>query len=147
MSEFSHALGATLDPALIRAYQETDYRVGGERPFVLHIDLPSIDLQALYRQTRVDRAAFLTACNPGSARSSDAENEARQSELACILDGMHLAYIDGMGLHPRGGWDGEPSFLVLGMSREDACAVGRRFGQNAVVWCGSDAMPRLLLLK
>ncbi len=138
---------STLDPALIRAYRETDYRVFAEPPFVLHIDLPSHEMRDCYRKSQVDRAAYLTACNPCSMRLGDAENDELQAGLSRILDEMHLAYIAGVGLHPTGGWAGEPSFLVLGMSREQACSVGRQFRQNAVVWCGPDATPELLLLK
>jgi len=33
-------------------------------------------------------------------------------------------------------WTPEPSFLVLGVTRKDAVALGRRYGQLAVV-CGT----------
>jgi len=34
----------------------------------------------------------------------------------------------------------------LGISREAACALGRKFGQNAIVFVDEDAIPRLEML-
>ena len=43
-------------------------------------------------------------------------------------------------------WPGEDSFLVLGISLEAVKTLGRRFGQNAVLWCDATAIPQLILL-
>jgi hypothetical protein len=55
--------------------------------------------------------------------------------------------LDGIGQHPDNGWPGEDSLLALGVSLADALLLGRRFGQDAVVWAGADAVPRLMLLR
>jgi hypothetical protein len=36
---------------------------------------------------------------------------------------------------------------VLGMALDAAQEVGRRYGQNAIVWAGADAVPELVLLR
>ena len=55
--------------------------------------------------------------------------------------------IEGTGFDPRGTWPEERSFLVLGLDLEASRALGREFKQNAIVWSGSDAIPRLILLR
>ncbi len=54
--------------------------------------------------------------------------------------------IEGMGIDPSGKWPAEKSFLALGLDLETSRALGREFGQNAIVWAGADAIPRLILL-
>ncbi|MBL8723129.1 MAG: DUF3293 domain-containing protein [Planctomycetes bacterium] len=43
-------------------------------------------------------------------------------------------------------WPPEPSILVLGMPREVAVALARRFEQHALVWIGGDGVPELTLV-
>ena len=55
------AFGGSRIPQLtIEAYLATEYRVTGERPLVLHIGQPNVQLAALYRSHSADRAAVLT---------------------------------------------------------------------------------------
>jgi len=58
-----------------------------------------------------------------------------------------LPFIERVGQHPSNRWAPEPSFLVLGLSLEAAKALGSRHEQNAIVWCGIDATPQLVLLR
>ena len=136
-----------IDEVTLRAYRETDYRVEAERPFVLRVGAFSPELATLYRQHAVTASAFITACNPHSRTLEVAENAQRQGRLAAELDALGLCRIDGVGSHRTNGWPGEPSFLVLGLARDPACALGRRFEQNAIVGCGADAVPELILLR
>jgi hypothetical protein len=55
--------------------------------------------------------------------------------------------LDGFGQDPAGQWDGEDSFLVLGISLEAAKKLGSQFEQNAIVWADSNAVPKLFLLR
>lgn len=136
-----------IDPVILRAYRETEYRVYGDTPFSLRIGQPSAPLAALHRAHGVDCSAFVTACNPFSEQLPPATNAERQSTLAQILVARGLRYRDGIGQHPSGGWPGEPSFLVLGLSLDAARELGAQFGQNAIVWSGPDAVPQLVLLR
>lgn len=136
-----------IPPATIQAYRETDYLVLGESPFVLRVDVHSQSLAHVYIHYQVDCAAFLTACNPFSKVISAAANDARQSELKKALACQDLNYLAGSGEHPTGGWIAEQSCFIPGISLDDTKALGRRFDQNAVVWCGPDAIPQLVLLR
>jgi hypothetical protein len=136
-----------LSPSLIAAYRETEYRVTADRPFVLRIDEPCAELLALYKTSKLACATFITACNPFSQAVSHAQNTERQNELAKELRRRSLTFLEGVGKHPSGDWPGESSFLVLGLSLEAAKSLGQQYEQNAIVWCGADAVPKLVLLK
>lgn len=132
---------------LIKLYLHTDYRVETREPFVMKVDVPSDPLAQLYRQYKCDCAAFLTACNPYSRPLDDAENEARQTELAQELTGRSLKFINALGSDNSGKCPGEPSFLVFGLSLETAKDIAKKYEQNAILWCGKDAVPQLILLR
>lgn len=139
---------ATVIPrSLIQAYRETHYGVDGPSPFAIQVDVASDPLRTLYGQFRTDCCAYLTACNPLGERVGDSVNRERQSRLAGELARRALDYRGGTGRHPDGDWPGEPSYLVLGLSREDATALARAYDQNALIWCGPDAVPQLILLR
>ena len=137
----------TSEHSLIQSFLETHYHVGGASPFVLQIDIVCDALKALYRQSNTDCCAYVTACNPFSHPVDDATNADRQAALLRELKARSLTFIEGVGQHPSGNWPGEPSYLVLGLSLEAAEALGQRYEQNAIVWCGSDAKPELVMLR
>lgn len=130
--------------AIIKAYLETDYSVSGQ--FVMRVGVANESLAKLYKQSNTDSGTFITACNPFSQDVGEIINAARQAELAKDLSQRSLAFFDGIGKHPSGDWPAEPSYFVLGLSLEAAKALGEKYGQNAIVWCGADAIPELVLL-
>ncbi|CAJ91434.1 DUF3293 domain-containing protein [Cupriavidus necator] len=140
-------MASAIDDATLQAYRETHYRVLGDLPMVLRVDQPSAPLAALHRALGVAASAFITAANPFSLRCDDDTNAKRQQALAQDLARMGLRAIEAAGEHPRNGWPAEPSFLVPGLSLADARALGEKYEQNAVVWSGADAVPRLVLLR
>ncbi|SEJ82738.1 DUF3293 domain-containing protein [Paraburkholderia diazotrophica] len=133
--------------ATIQAYLETHYCVHGSMPTTLKIGEFNASLAAIHDAHAVRNSAFITACNPFSRMLDDAANVDLQRALALELSQRGLTFIGGIGRHPSNGWPGEPSFLVPGISVEDAKALGMQFGQNAVVWSGGDAVPQLVLLR
>jgi len=136
-----------LPPGLVQAYRETHYRALGDDGFTLIIDAHSPELARAHRRHGDDSSAFLTACNPCSRSLSDDENIALQAVLTAALRSLGLLFVDGLGQHPSNGWQGERSFLTLGVTQDQACDLGTRFEQNAIVWAGADAVPRLVLLR
>ena len=140
-------LDSVIDSAIIQAYLETNYRVQAVPSFTLHIGTVSSDLLTLYGRHKVDCAAFITAWNPFSQDVSEAENIERQQSLATELTRRSLSFFKGIGQHPSNNWIGEESFLVLGLNLEAAKTMGIHFEQNAIVWCGPDALPQLIVLR
>ncbi len=137
----------TIDAAMIQAYRETEYRVHGDEPFVLRIGQTCGALARTHCRYRVECSAYITACNPCSQQLDDAANARRHADLARELRQQNLTAIDGLGQHPSNQWPGEASYLILGLTLDAAKAVGARFQQNAIVWSGADALPRLILLR
>ena len=140
-------VGSFLDPELIAAYRDTEYRVAASPPFILRVGVPSDPLLAEHARHGVVCSAYLTAFNPYSQQLDAESNARRQEELVAMLAGRGFTSLPGVGQHPTNGWPGEPSVLALGVPREEAAALGRQFGQNAVVWSGADGVPELILLR
>lgn len=138
---------SAIPAATINAYLATDYKVMAAEPFVLNIDRPSPELALWFKLNRTDSAAFITAWNPLGEPTSDSENHAAQQKLLAVIEALGLPFLDGEGRDPSGQWPGEPSSLVFGISLEAAKKLARQFRQNGFVYAGSDARPRLILLR
>ena len=136
-----------IDPHTVRAYTETAYHVHGEPGFTLRVGEPCAELLAAHARQGVDCSAYLTAWNPFSRKTDDDANAARQTELVDALTRLSIVCLPGLGRHPSNGWPGEDSVLALGLDLDAAKALGQRFEQNAIVWSGADAVPRLILLR
>ena len=139
--------GTVIDQNIVRAYRETDYQVQGKVPITLKIGISNPLLAILHKSHRVESSAFITACNPFSVPCVELTNVNRQSALASELKFRSLTFLDGIDKHPSNDWPAEPSYLVFGVSREAAKALGIRLEQNAIVWSGADAVPELVLLR
>ena len=139
--------GSSIPASLIRAYEETDYRVLEPEPFTMKIGIPSAGLARLYERTGARTATVITAWNPRSEKMSDAENEAAQARLVADLDRAGLRHLPALGADPKDQWKGEVSLLVPDAARETVEALGRKFGQNCIVWAEADALPKLLFLS
>lgn len=136
-----------LAPDLINAYQATNYQVKADPAFILNVDVKSEGLKALFKDARVNSAAFITAWNPYGELLSNEENQARNNLLLNELNLRSLKFIGGFGQDLLGQWAGEDSFLVLGISLETSKKLGAQFEQNAIVWSDKDALPKLILLR
>jgi hypothetical protein len=136
-----------IDPPTVQAYRKTDYCVDAPEPFVLRVGVASAPLAQLYRRHGTNCCAFITACNPYSRIVGDDANAARQLELAQELHALGLIFFDSIGRHPEGGWPTEPGFLILGLPLAIAKTLGEKFEQNAILCCGPDAVPELILLR
>jgi len=101
----------------------------------------------LHAACGVPCSAFVTACNPYSAALDDAANAERQAVLAHELSHRHCVFRDAIGQHRSNQWPGEASYLVFGLSLEEARLLGIGLEQNAIVWSGADAVPQLILLR
>ena len=130
---------------LIMAYKTTDFRVLEPREFTLRVGQHSTELHELYAELGVTCAGYLTAWNPFSKEAS--ENEYAQRQLLRQLSLEGFPALNALGIDPSGDWPGEESVFVPGLSLERAKLLGSEFGQNAIVWAGSDAVPQLVLLR
>jgi uncharacterized protein len=131
-----------LTPALIESYERALYAL--DSGAVLRIGVRDPDLDRLLEGRGATSAAFVTAANPRGEARPRAENEAATAALRASLA---LPWLAGEGRDPEGRWSAEPSLLVLGISRPDAEALGRRLEQNAIVFVERGGAPELVLLR
>jgi hypothetical protein len=132
---------------LLQSYKSADYHVDASPSFILKIGIHSAELDSIYKTSHKYTAAFITAFNPYSQELSNQENKDRNYKLEELIQSLHFDYIHGEGKCGNDDWDGEESFLIIGISEEQASEIGKQFEQNAIVWCNKDAIPQLLLLK
>jgi hypothetical protein len=132
-----------LSAELVAAYRATEYRVAAAVPFTLHVDRHSEALAKLFHDTGNSRASFLTADNPFSVPASENANRFKHVLLSFLLPESRLAVV---AHDPTGRWPDEHGFLVMGWSMRSVKALGHTFRQNAVLWVGKDAVPKLVLL-
>jgi hypothetical protein len=123
------------DDLLWEAYRTTRFEVDAPTGVLcIRIGRSHPDLDALVLPLGAANWCYITAWNPGSVPLSPEENKSRhgalRQELAAV--GHPLFEGRGRGADPR--WEPEESLLVLGVPRESAIALGRKSGQNAVVW-------------
>lgn len=135
-----------LSVQLLQAYRDADYVVFAERNIVLRVGEHAAALDALMSAHGQASAAFITAANPRGEKRSDGENGAANAALESYVAAAGHAHYRGEGRDRRGGWS-EPSFLVIGISRASAEALGQLFEQNAIVFCELGRAPELVVLE
>ncbi len=127
------------------AYRTTSYFVDGPGGrFVVRVGRPSPEADALAATHGAAAWAYVTAYNPGSVAAPSERNQARQRELEQAIMGAGYRFYRGEGVGDDGGWPAEPSLLVLGADEAAAAALGRRFGQAAVVFAERGGPARLV---
>lgn len=130
---------------LAAAYRATRYiaRRGGLE-VALVVGGRSGELDRWLDEVGCSEWAYLTACNPGSQVLPDGENAGRQAQLVAEIHRRGFRAWHGAGEPLAPGWRAEPSVLVPGMARGEAVALGRAYGQNAVVVGGRGGVSELV---
>ena len=138
----------SLDPTLVQAYRRTRYSAAldGEA-IVLRVDVPSPVMAAAIAAAGAPGAAFITAENPYSTQSAAHDNAASQALLKSELAALGATVFEGVGQGDDPTWPGEDSYLAVGISRDQACLLGRKYQQNAIVWISANGTPELVLLR
>lgn len=85
---------------------------------------------------------FITAWNPLSKEISLQENLERNNQLRKDLAKYKI--LEGEGKDPKGEWQPEKSFFVLGIKQNDAESLARKYSQRAIVF-GRKGKPAELL--
>ena len=135
-----------LPAPLLEAYQAAHYELA-HCDWFLQLGQPQPELARLYQRHAVHCATYLTACNPLGEPLPDADNALRMTRLREALQRAGWSWLDGQGSDPHGQWPAEDSVLIWGMGESTARAWGQHWQQNAVVYCGPDCRPQLLLLR
>ena len=134
-----------LTPELLEAYRNAEYVVFAEREIVLRIGEPNARLDALLAEHGARIAAFVTAANPRGEPRPEAENAVANSAMQNLVSAAGYPHYLGEGRNKRRTW-AEPSFLIVGIYRQNAEALGALFEQNAIVFCEAGRAPELIAL-
>jgi uncharacterized protein len=136
-----------LTSAIVAAYRDADYVVlPGNSELHFRVGERSAALDALLAERGAAGAAFLTAANPHSEKRSAEQNRAAAAELDRALADVNYSRFPAEGRDPTGNWPTEPGVLVPAIPRAAAEALGRRFGQNAILYMERGAPVELVLL-
>lgn len=135
-----------LRPELLAAYRAAAYVVCATPETVLRVGEKSAELDALLEAEGATGAVFITAANPGSVVKTSRQNLMATAALVESQNALGRACYQGEGRDPTGTWPAEPSVLVVGIPRAEAEALGRAFGQNAIVWFDKGGAGELVVL-
>lgn len=124
ISPYTSAERAALDAA----FRQTTYRA--------HTPQGTVDIRIEQVPLGLDDTcwAFLTAYNPLPRNLDDQENQRRQQELETQLLQKGWRFHPGEGVGDDGTWPPEPSFLVLGLTLEQATALAATYDQLSFVY-------------
>ncbi len=131
---------------LKQAYLATSYTAKVSPQILLRIEIgkshPKLD--KLLTQYTTDTWAYLTAWNPLSELCNLSSNQERNKELEKHL--IEQPYFKGKGIAQQENWE-EESFLILGISLQEAKLLGKKFQQNAILVGEKGGNARLIILE
>ena len=129
---------------LIAAYKNTRYHVFNTG-ITICIDENNVLLDALLSKQDAKSWAYITAYNPFSKTYTDEANDSRHRLLLQSVAGF--SSFEGEGKGADESWPPEKSLLILGISKEQAIAIGNEYEQNAIVYGEFGKAAQLLLLR
>jgi hypothetical protein len=88
--------------------------------------------------------AIITAVNPGSVILDEADNQDRMKGLRKEVS--PFLFLAGRALDPEGQWPAEENLLVLGIGKEEAIRLGRKWQQNAILFGRKEGKGELVWL-
>ena len=140
--------GSEIPAELVEAYKRTQYRAFADSgEIVLRIGEPSSAAAQLVRAAGAAGGAFITAENPFSEQLTATDNAVRQDQLRDDLVKLGASVIEGAGQGDDPSWPAEASYAAIGIGREQACELGRKYQQNAIVWFDASGTPELIVLR
>lgn len=138
-------MNTSLSPSLWKAYAETVFVVFERRQEIaIRVGTLCPHVDRLLATRGVHCAAFVTAWNPRSRPWSRVANRQANQRLRAAIDRRRHRYLPGEGRPIAGDWGSEASLLVFGLTLRAATSLGRRFGQNAIVYVERGRPTRLV---
>lgn len=131
-----------LTKELTESYKATTYRVPSLN-LDIRIDekIPLLDL--ILKTKNAETWAFITAWNPESKILSLKENRSRNDMLQSKLEAYQI--FEGSGIPENSDWEPEESIFIIGITKEYALELGRKFKQNAIVFGSINGTAELII--
>lgn len=130
--------------SLIEEYKNTKYKVF-EPSITIEIGKFNQDLDTLLLKHNKGEWAFITAYNPYSRVLTDIENKIRHNELKELT--TNYVTLEGYGVGEDSTWEPELSLFIIGISKDGASKIGKKFEQNAIVYGEFNNSPELIILN
>ena len=128
---------------LINAYNNTEYKVYSPA-IVIKIGIANQELNDLLISVNATTWSYITAFNPFSKILTEPENLKRHEELKVKIG--NYKFFEGEGVGEDKTWKPEISFLIVGISLNEAIEIGKFYEQNAIVVGEINSVPQLKML-
>ena len=122
-----------LDEALLKAYNETEYRLLLEPVIVLVPGQTSSAADDLLNSLGSSSGIVMTAYNPVSVTKTEAENDQAQSQLIQDINLQGFKYLPAESVGMDGLWPPEPSIFICGLNAIEANEIAKKYQQAAFV--------------
>lgn len=147
LPELSDTLGELLELAKLHAaYRLAIYKVGDAIERQIGVVDDAAD-RWLATQGVKRSWAIVTACNPFGIVADEAANAASVAALRAKICETGVRHLDAAGRDSDDVWPAERSELLMDPPEGLAAALGRRFGQNAIVTGTLGEAPELVWLR
>jgi hypothetical protein len=132
-----------MDNPLQEAYEKAIYQIN-EPQIALQVGKANEALIELLQKKKAATWAIITAVNPGSVILDEADNQDRMKGLRKEVS--PFLFLAGRALDPEGQWPAEENLLVLGIGKEEAIRLGRKWQQNAILFGRKEGKGELVWL-
>ena len=102
-------------------------------------------LDILLKEKDLEDWAFITSENPNGEAYSVEANQVLYNELIDAIQGFSYYLGEGQGIDTS--WPAEKSVLILGINKDEAKKLGKRFNQNAIIVGKLGRLAELLIIK
>ena len=136
-----------LDEALLKAYNETEYRLLLEPVIVLVPGQTSSAADDLLNSLGSSSGIVMTAYNPMSVTKTEAENDQAQSQLIEDINSRRLQHLPAEGVGMDGLWPPEPSIFLCGLNFTEANDLAVKYQQAAFVEIQIGSLAKVVITE
>lgn len=134
------------DYNILLAYWDTTYRIV-HQCIDIHIAKKNDQLIAFLIDNNIQSWAIITAWNPQSELMSAVANSAVNVKLFKEMENLNYSFEVALGIPSKeSNWKQEESFFIKNISLEEACELGNKFKQKAIVFGTPCCLPSLIWL-
>ena len=136
-----------LDEALLKAYNETEYRLLLEPVIVLVPGQTSSAADDLLNSLGNSSGILMTAYNPTNVTKTAAENAKAQNQLIEDINSRGLQHLPAEGVGMDGLWPPEPSIFLCGLNSTEANDLAVKYQQAAFVEIQIGSLAKVVITE
>ncbi len=132
---------------LITAYREAKYVVLiDDNEVVFRVGKSCDPINQLLKDQSSKTAFFITAHNPKGEVMTEDKNKNLHEDLLQDMRSRSLSFFEGYGTDDEEKWGREKSLLILGISKNDADKMAKKYQQNAYIWIEENQNTELVIM-